>query len=135
VGQEKMDMRDDAAVRAVGAYGGGIASSGSVCGTLLGGIAVISSIYSRAGLDEKEDPRLWALSKKFMREFEQLTATFGGINCRDIARVDWQDRDAVKAYYLEPDGKRKVCIQLVGDAAYVLGRLLEQEAERKKEQP
>lgn len=128
-------MRDDAAVRAVGAYGGGIASSGSVCGTLLGGIAVISSIYSRANLDEKEDPRLWALSKKFMGEFEQLTAAFGGINCRDIARVDWQDRDAVKAYYSEPDGKRKACIQLVGDAAYALGRLLEQEAERKKEQP
>ena len=32
---------DEAAVKAVGAYGGGIASSGSVCGILLGGVALI----------------------------------------------------------------------------------------------
>ena len=93
-----MNMKDDTAVKAVGAYGGGIASSGNVCGTLLGGIAMISSIYSRANLEEKEDPRIWALSKKFMKEFEKLTESFGGINCCDIARVDWNDRDAVKAY-------------------------------------
>ncbi len=126
-------MKDDAAVRAVGAYGGGIASSGNVCGTLLGGIAMISDIYSRASLDEKEDPRVWALSKKFMKEFEKLTESFGGINCHDIARVDWQDRNAVKAYYSNPDSNRKACIQLVGDATYALGKLLEEEAERKKE--
>jgi len=128
-----MDMQDAAAVRAVGAYGGGIASSGNVCGILLGGIAMISSIYSRASLDEKEDPRIWGLSKKFMREFETLTESFGGINCRDIARIDWRDRDAVKAYYADPDSNRKECIRLVGEAAHALGRLLEQEAERQKE--
>ena len=127
-------MKDDAAVKAVGAYGGGVASSGSMCGTLLGGIALISSIYSRASLNEKEDPRIWALSKKFMKEFENLTESFDGTNCRDIARVDWSDRAAVKAYYSSPDSTRKVCIQLVGDAAYALGKLLEDEAERKKEQ-
>ena len=69
-----------------------------------------------------------------MREFEKLTVTFGGINCIDIAGVDWQDRDAVKAYYSDPGSNRKVCVQLVGDAAYALGELLEQEAKRKKEQ-
>ena len=126
-------MKDETAVKAVGAYGGGIAASGSVCGTLLGGIAMISSIYSRSSLDEKEDPRMWAMSNKFMREFENLTESFGGINCRDIARVDWKDRNAVKTYYSEPDSNRKDCIRLVGDAAYVLGTLLEQEAERKGE--
>lgn len=130
-----MDIKDDASVKAVGAYGGGVASSGNMCGTLLGGIALISSIYSRASLTEKEDPRIWALSKKFMKEFENLTKSFGGINCRDIARVDWKDRDAVRAYYANPESSnRKACIQLVGDAAYALGKLLEGEAERKKEQ-
>ncbi len=129
-----MDMKDDAAIRAVGAYGGGVASSGNVCGTLLGGIALISSIYSRASLDEKEDPRIWAMSKKFMKEFEKLTESFGGINCSDIARVDWNDRDAVKTYYSNPDSNRKACVQLVGDATYVLGKLLEQEEKRKREQ-
>ena len=128
-----MDMKDDASVKAVGAYGGGIASSGNVCGVLLGGVAMISSIYSRANLEQKENPRIWALSKKFMKEFEKLTESFGGINCRDIARVDWNDRDAVKAYYKDPESNRKACIQLVGDASYVLGALLDQEAEKMKE--
>ena len=124
-------MKDDAAVRAVGAYGGGIASSGNVCGILLGGIAMISSIYSRASLEEKEDPRIWAASKKFMQEFEKLTESFGGINCSDIARVDWKDRNAVKAYYADPDSNRKACIKLVGDAAFALGELLEEEKEER----
>jgi len=132
VGLEKMDMQDETAVKSVGAFGGGIASSGNVCGTLLGGIAMISIIYSRASLDEKENPRIWALSNKFMRQFEELTKDYGGINCRDIARVDWKDRDAVKEYYSNPESNRKVCVKLVGDAAYALGVLLEHEAAGKK---
>ena len=125
-------MRDDGAVRAVGAYGGGIASSGSVCGILLGAVAMISSIYSRASLEEKEDPRLWSLSAKFLREFERLTESYGGMNCRDIARVDWHDRDAVKAYYGDPASRRQECTRLVGEAAEALGSLLDEELRAKK---
>lgn len=123
-------MYDDTAIKAVGAYGGGIAASGSVCGIILGGIAMISAIYSRASLEEKEDPRMWILSKKFMREFEKMAEDSGGITCQDIARVDWADREAVRAYYKDPEGRRKECIRLVGEAAYVLGELLEKEEAR-----
>jgi C_GCAxxG_C_C family probable redox protein len=131
VGQEKIEMVNEEAVKAVGAYGGGIASSGSVCGILLGGIALISSMYSRGNLDEKENPRMWSLSSKFMKEFEKLAEPYGGIDCRDIAKVDWHDKIAVKEYYINPLSNRKKCIKLVGDAAYVLGELLEQEASEK----
>ena len=125
-------MVDESTVKAVGAFGGGIASSGSVCGILLGGVAMISSIYSRGNLDEKENPRIWALSSKFLSKFEEMTEPYGGMNCRDIANVDWKDRDAVKEYYSNPDSSRKKCIRLVGDAAYILGELLEQEAAKGK---
>lgn len=127
VAQEKMQIRDEVAVKAVGAFGGGIAASGSVCGTLLGGVAAISSIYSRGSLEEKEDPRMWSLSRKFIQEFSKLSESCGGINCSDIARVDWQDREAVRKYYTDPDSRRRICIRLVGDAAYALGKLLEEE--------
>ena len=33
----------------------------------------------------------------------------------------------------DPDSNRKACIQVVGDASYALGALLDQEAEEKKE--
>jgi len=127
-------MVDESAVRAVGAFGGGIASSGSVCGILLGGLAMISSMYSRGNLDEKENPRIWALSSKFLKQFEELTDPYGGMNCRDIAGVDWKNREAVKEYYSNPDSNRSICIELVGEATCILGELLEQEEARGKEE-
>jgi C_GCAxxG_C_C family probable redox protein len=132
VGQEKINRIDESAVKAVGAFGGGIASSGSVCGILLGGIALISSIYSRGNLDEKENPRIWALSSKFLKKFEEMTEPYGTMDCRDIAGVDWKNRDAVKEYYKNPESNRKICIKLVGEAAAILGELLEQEEARPK---
>jgi C_GCAxxG_C_C family probable redox protein len=130
--QEKTNMVDESAVRAVGAYGGGIASSGNVCGILLGGVAMISSLYSRGNLDEKENPRMWGLSKKFLQKFEELTEPYGGMDCRDIAGIDWKNRDAAKEYYSNPESSRKICIKLVGEAASILGELLEQEEAREK---
>jgi C_GCAxxG_C_C family probable redox protein len=128
VGQEKIGVIDETAIKAVGAYGGGIVSSGSVCGTLLGGIAAISSIYSRGNLDEKENPHTWSVSSKFLQKFEELTKGFGSMNCRDIAKVDWKSRIAVKNYYSNPLSSRKICIKLVGDAAFALGELIEQQS-------
>lgn len=71
---------------------------------------------------------MWSLSKKFVSKFEELTESHGGMNCSDIARVDWSDKKAVKEYYSNPESRRKVCIQLVGEAAAFLGELLEQES-------
>ena len=123
---------DEEIIKSVGAFGGGIASSGSVCGTLLGGIALISTIHSRGNPEDKENPRIWGLSHKFMKKFNELTEQYGGSNCTDIARVNWKDKEEVREYYSDPSSRRKLCIELVGDAAYALGELLEKEAERDK---
>lgn len=132
MGQEKTGRRDENAIRVVGAFAGGIAGSGHVCGILLGGVAVISSLYSRGSLDDKENPRLWAASRTFLQRFEELAEPFGGINCRDIAGIDWRDREAVREYYADRESTRRNCIQLVGEAAYALGVLLEEEAAGEK---
>ena len=130
MGQEKIGEINENAVKAMGAFGGGIASSGNVCGILIGAIAIISSIYSRGNLQEKEDPKLWAASSRFLKKFEALTASMGSINCCDIAKVDWKNRDEVKNYYSNPESSRKVCIKLVGDAAYELGELIDRYSEK-----
>ncbi len=127
MGQEKTGQIDEQSIKAVGAFGGGIASSGGACGILLGAVAMISSIYSRSSLEEKEDPRMWILSHRFMKKFDELTREYGSISCSDIARVDWRDREAVKKYYADPEGRRQICIRLVGEAAHYLGELLEGE--------
>ena len=134
MGLEKINQKDENVIKAMGAFGGGIASSGSVCGTLLGAIAAISSLHSRGNLEDKENPRVWGVSHKLLKEFDQLTEQYGGVNCRDIARVDWSNRDEVKAYYSGPDSRRDHCIRLVGDLAFILGQLLEKEMAKLEKQ-
>ncbi len=132
--QEKTGSVDEAVVKAVGGFGGGVASSGGVCGILLGGVAMISSIYSRGSLAEKENPRIWGAGNKFLKKFEEMTAPYGSMNCRDIAGVDWKDREAVSEYYNNPESRRTICTELVGEAAFVLGELLEKEEARQRQQ-
>lgn len=113
-------------VKAMGAFGGGVASSGRVCGCLTGGVAMISSLFSRSDPAGKESVNMWKLSAKLNRRFDQLTKEFGSADCRDIARTDWRDREAVQFFYNHPDGRRKVCRQLVADTARALGEILAQ---------
>ena len=130
MGQEKIGEINETTVKAMGAFGGGIVSSGNVCGILIGAIATISSIYSRGNLDEKEDPRTWTVNSKFLKRFEELTAPFGSMNCCDIAKVNWKNKMEAKNYYVNPLSSRKLCTKLVGDAAYELGELIDKEMEK-----
>lgn len=127
VGMEKLGISDPAVIKALGAFGGGIGGTGNICGTLVGAVSVIGSLYSRGSLEEMENPRMWAATKKIMKNFEELVAPHGGINCCQIARVDWMDRDQVKDFYKNPESRRHQCIAIVGETAKALGELLDQE--------
>jgi C_GCAxxG_C_C family probable redox protein len=128
VGQETLHMRNEAVLKAVGMYGGGVAASGNICGALLGEIAALASVYSRGNLDEKEDPNMRKTGAEFLARFEELTTQFGGIRCADIARVDWKDPDAVKEFRNNPESRRKYCHQVVGDTAATLGEFLSRQS-------
>ncbi len=130
VGQEKMNTKNEPLIKAMGALGGGIAGSGRVCGTLLGGVAFISSLYSRGNLEENEHPRMWRLSAALNKKFEELTSPFGGVNCSDIAGVDWSNKGQIKEFYTNPNGRWRYCLQLVGDTSFALGEILDQQAFR-----
>ena len=134
MGLEKIEQQDENVIKAMGAFGGGIASSGSICGTLLGAIAAISSLHGRGNLDDKENPRVWGVSNKLIKEFDKLAEPYGGSNCSDIARIDWHNRDEVKEYYSNPDSRRKDCIRIVGDFAFTLGKILEKELAKLEKQ-
>ncbi len=131
-GQEKIGTVNEEVVKAMGSFGGGLASSGRVCGALVGGVALISSMYSRGNLQGKEDPRMWYLSRALVKKFEELCAPFASINCCDIAQVDWHNRDQVREFYKNPESTRQNCIKLVGDTAYALGKILEEDEQQSK---
>jgi C_GCAxxG_C_C family probable redox protein len=126
-GLEKIGKVNEEVIKAFGAFGGGIAWSGRTCGALTGGIGVIASIFGRGNLKSTEDSRMRPICRKFIVEFEKLTHVYGGTDCRDIARINWQDEEMVKTFLNDPESSRKVCVQLVGDTAFALGRLLEAE--------
>lgn len=126
-GQEKLGISSPEVVKAVGLYGGGVSGTGEICGALLGGIALISSLYSRANLEDKESPKMWKLGHMLDDRFSKITSQFGGKLCRDIARVDWSDRDQVSSFYKDQDSRRKHCYEVVEETARALGEILEQE--------
>ncbi len=125
-----MNVVDEGVLKAVGAFGGGIASTGSVCGALLGGVAFISSIYASGSLTKKDDPRMWRLSYKFSKKFKDIASKYGGINCAEIARVNWSDREAARDFHMNPDSRHKICAELVGEAAFALGAILDNDAKQ-----
>lgn len=126
-GMEKLGCIEESVVKAMGLFGGGISGTGRVCGALIGAVAVVSCMYSRGNINEKEDPRMWKLGRRLSQKFEELTASYGGIDCRDIARVDWGDREAARRFYTEPESRRRICIELVGEMAKAVGELIEEE--------
>ena len=124
MGQEKLGVVDEAAIRAVGLFGGGIGHTGNTCGALLGALAALSMVYSRGNLEEKNNPARWQVSGRLIRRFEELTREHGGTHCLNIARVDWNDPQEVSQFRT---GRKRICAGLVGDVAQALGELLEQE--------
>lgn len=134
VGLEKLGKNEPEVIKALGSFGGGIGGSGNVCGALVGAVSVMGTLYSRAALEEKENPRMWAATKAVMKKFEALTNEYGGINCGQIAQVDWMDWNQVKNFYRNPESRRQVCVKVVGETAKLLGELLDIELEQLKQE-
>ena len=126
VGQEKLGKVSDDVLRAMGAFGGGLGGNGEVCGALAGGLAVLGLRYSRANRDEKENPRMWADAQELVRRFrDEVVNQNGAIDCREIASVDWTDREQARAFYR--GDKVKKCIRIVGETAMLVGEMLERD--------
>ena len=134
VGLAKMGLDEPGLIRAMGALGGGVASTGRVCGCLTGGVAALSRLFAKSNPDEADDPNMWRLTYKLSKIFEGLVEEHGSADCRDIARVKWNDRNLVKEFYADPESRRlTVCAPLVGETAFALGMLLEAYLEEQRE--
>jgi C_GCAxxG_C_C family probable redox protein len=118
-------MNDSALVKSMTAFGGGMASSGGVCGALSGGIALLGSVLGNDDPDKRDDPLLWKACREYYARFESEVANdSGSANCRDITGIDdWMDRDKRRAFY-KGEGVVK-CQGNTGKAARILGEVLE----------
>ena len=107
----------------MGAFGGGLGGNGEVCGALVGALGVLGLRFSRARETEKEDPRVWSYAQEMVARFRnEIVKNHGGIQCREIARVDWKDREQTRAFYRGE--KIRECGRIVGDTVQLLDELL-----------
>ena len=113
----------------MGAFGGGLGGNGEVCGAVVGALAVMGLRFSRASEDEKEDPKMWFYAHEVLERFrKEIAKDYGSILCREIARINWKDREQTRNFYKSE--KALECGRIVGDTAALAGELLERAMEQ-----
>ncbi len=129
MGQEKTGQDDPQLIKAMGGLAFLMARGGHICGIPLGAVALVSSLYGRSSPDEIESPLARKLGAKIEERFAQMTAEFGGVQCKKISEIDWHDKAQIAWFRTDPDSTRSRCTRLVGEMAAYLGELLEEAAE------
>jgi C_GCAxxG_C_C family probable redox protein len=114
----------------MGAFGGGLGGNGEVCGAVVGALAVMGLRFSRASEDEREDPKMWSYTHELLERFQtEIAKNHGSILCREIARVNWKDREQARAFYKSEAALE--CGRIVGDTAMLVGEILDRVVEPK----
>ncbi len=111
---------------AMAPFGGGMGSSGQVCGILSGALAVIGFTLGKTESSGRDHKLMWKISHAMVREFAEICAQYGGTNCANIAGVNWNDRASVKHFYKDPDSTRQNCVQVIRATSNILYSLLEE---------
>lgn len=107
-------------------FGGGMGSSGNVCGNLSGALAVLGVLMGKREPKLQDHRNIWRASNRMVREFEEITKEYGGMNCRDIARIDWRSREDVKAFRANPESRRRECSRVMDKTVRSLVEILKE---------
>jgi C_GCAxxG_C_C family probable redox protein len=117
-----LGLSHDAALAVAGAFGGGLGSTGHVCGAVTGAVMVIGLKHPR--LDPKDDgvrQENIRLTRELISRFE---ARNGSIQCKDLLGLDLSKPEEAKQAR-ETGLFRSVCPKAVRDAAEILEEILE----------
>jgi C_GCAxxG_C_C family probable redox protein len=106
---------------AAAGFGGGIASSGHICGAVSGTMLALSTL-SMAGIVTQEKPRqsIKGMGKRFIADFEQ---EFGSCDCKDLTGCDFWTEEGNREFK-EKSLKQELCINLVSWATDRMSSLL-----------
>jgi C_GCAxxG_C_C family probable redox protein len=115
---------------AMAPFGGGMGSSGRICGTLSGALAVIGFTLGKTEARGRDHKLMWKLSYRLVKEFDKICREYGGTNCRDIAGVNWNNRESVHHFYKDPESGRKNCVNVIRKTSEYLHTLISENFKR-----
>ena len=123
-GLKHCGLQEEGLIRSMAPLGGGIAASGGPCGALTGGVAFIGRLFGKPSPQQSDDKRMWKAAAEFYRRFEnEVAGPYASVNCRDIAKVDWRNKEQAQKFYAGPGAKE--CAQNTGKAARILGEVID----------
>jgi len=112
-------------------FGGGMGSSGQICGTLSGALAVIGYTLGKTEAKGKDHRLMWKISHKMVTQFAEICQSYGGTNCANIARINWKNHAAVLNFYKNPQSTRKNCVYVIRETSNFLYDLITENFPRK----
>jgi C_GCAxxG_C_C family probable redox protein len=122
VGRKKLGIEAVRAEQGMAALGGGIASTGGTCGIVIGAVLCLGMVFGKETPEQKDDPAMWKTGRSFHKRFLR-EVTEGRLNCSEITRVDWTDKEQIKAF-VKGEGRVR-CAGYTGSGARILGDILE----------
>ena len=115
-------MEREMALRAAGAFGGGMGRSGQTCGAVTGAIIVIGLKYGKTRAEDNATRETcYALAAEFIRRFEER---HGALTCPALLGCHIGTPEG-RALAHEKQLYATICANLVRDAAEILEELLE----------
>lgn len=115
--EKQTELISDAAA----GLGGGMASSGHICGAVSGAMLALSTL-SMAGIVTQDKPRQFIkdIGKRFIADFEH---EFGSCDCKDLTGCNFWTEEGYREFK-EKSLKQELCINLVSWAADRMSSLL-----------
>lgn len=121
---DRFDMPEETLARLVSAFGGGMGRLREVCGSMSGVFFVTGMLY---GYSEPKDfegkKELYANVQELARRFEEKN---GSIVCRELLGLDHKRDGSVPERRTEEYYKKRPCKELIGCAAEILDRFMEE---------
>jgi len=115
-------MDREMALRAAGAFGGGMGRSGQTCGAVTGAIIIIGLKHGKTQAEDNATrEKCYTLTAEFIRRFE---ARHGALTCPALLGCHIGTPEG-RAYSQENHLSSTICVGLVRDAAEILEEVLE----------
>jgi C_GCAxxG_C_C family probable redox protein len=117
----ELGLEKETALKVAGAFGGGMARMGEVCGAVTGAFMVIGLKHDKIKAeDEEAKEKTYLIVREFVERFKSRN---GSIKCRELLGYDISTLGGIKLIK-EKNLFYTICVKYVRDAAEIIEELL-----------